>query len=66
MTEIDPNTFQWLVRSAYEAGWRDGGGDPAQSPSNTTPVGWRQAWLASQPRAFLLNNGFITGQDAYK
>lgn len=63
---LDNNTAQWLVRSAFEAGWRAGGGDPVRSDYRDEPVGWRIAWLESEPRAILVRKGMISGSEAWK
>ena len=63
---LSHDTVQWLVRSAYEEGWRAGGGDPAVSHHAEAPVGWRAAWMGSESRNTLMRNGMISGKDAYK
>ena len=63
---LSQDTVQWLVRSAYEEGWRAGGGDPAVSHHAAAPVGWRAAWMCSESRNTLVRNGMISGKDAYK
>lgn len=63
---IDPESVQWLVRSAYEEGWRDGGGDPAISEHDAPAIGWRAAWISSKARSLLVRQGFITGGDSWK
>ena len=60
------DTVQWLVRSAYEEGWRAAGGDTTRSPHTESPKGWRLAWLASTVRDTLVRNGMISGKDSYK
>ena len=63
---IQPETVQWLVRSAYEEGWRSGGGDPSTSHHAGPATGWRKAWLESSARGILVRNGMISGKDSYK
>lgn len=63
---LSQDTVQWLVRSAYEEGWRAGGGDPVVSHHADAPVGWRAALVGSDSRNTLLRNGMISGKDAYK
>lgn len=63
---FDPQRVQWLVRSAFEEAWRAAGGDPAQSPHDAEPVGWRAAWMRSTARNILVRNGIISGQDSYR
>lgn len=57
---------QWLARSAFEAGWRAGGGDPVESPHTETARGWRSAWLSSEPRSILVRNGIISGSEGWR
>ena len=64
--KIDPNMIQWLTRSAFEEGWRLGGGSPERSPHTEPPKGWRLAWMGSQARNILIRNGMISGEDNYK
>lgn len=61
-----PEIVQWLVRFSFETAWRAAGGDPVDSPHDQEPVGWRAAWLKSEPRAILVRNGVISGQDGYR
>lgn len=63
---LDPQTVQWLVRSAFEEAWRAAGGDPALSHHDATPIGWRLAWMQSNAREVLRRHGMISGQDTYK
>ena len=65
-SQINPETVQWLVRSAFEEAWRMAGGDPALSPHDAPPVGWRAAWMDSIARNVLVRNGMISGEDSYK
>lgn len=58
--------LQFLARAAFEQGWRAGGGDPVSSPFKEPAVGWRLAWLKSEARAFLVENGLINGDDTWK
>lgn len=64
--QINPETVQWLVRSAFEEAWRLAGGDPISSQHDEPAVGWRAAWLNSQSRDVLVRNGMISGGDSYK
>lgn len=61
-----PQKVQWLVRAAFEEAWRAAGGDPAKSPHDAEPVGWRAAWMKSTARNILVRNGIISGQDTYR
>lgn len=63
---LDPQSVQWLVRSAYEEGWREAGGDDAVSHHSQAPTGWRSAWMLSKARSILKRQGMITGEDSYK
>lgn len=65
-SQINPETVQWLVRSAFEEAWRLAGGDPVASPHDEPPAGWRAAWMNSQARNVLVRNGMISGEDSYK
>ena len=65
-SQINPETVQWLVRSAFEEAWRLAGGDPSPSPHDEPPAGWRLAWMNSQARNVLVRNGMISGEDSYK
>ena len=59
-------TIQWIVRSAFEEGWRLGGGSPERSPHYEQPKGWRLAWMNSQARNILVRNGMISGSEEWK
>lgn len=63
---IDPQSVQWMVRSAYEEGWRQAGGDPAVSHHSEAAVGWRAAWMQSKARSILIRQGLITGGESWK
>ena len=62
----EPALVQWLVRAAYEEGWRAGGGDDTHSSHLDEPVGWRLAWLGSSARGVLIRNKLIDGRDVWK
>ena len=66
--ETDPvfQRLQYEVRAAYEEAWRDAGGDPVRSPADQEPKGWREAWMKSCARAFLVANGINTGKVTWK
>lgn len=66
--ESDPvfQKLQFEVRRAFEEGWRLAGGDPRSSPYDQPNVGWRAAWVNSQARKFLVDNGIITGLVKWK
>lgn len=66
--EADPvfQRIQWEMRACWEESWRQSGGDPVDSYHTEEPVGWRLAWLSSKARAFLVTNGLISGQDAWR
>ena len=51
--------FQFYMRLAFEEGYR--AGDP-----DTVRNEWRHHWKQSQGRAFLVDNGLITGDEGYK
>lgn len=59
-------TIQWIVRSAFEEGWRLGSGSTERSLHYEEPKGWRLAWMSSQARNILVRNGMISGEDDYK
>lgn len=59
-------TIQWMVRSAFEEGFRSGSGSTERSPHYEPPKGWRHAWMNSQARNILVRNGMVTGEDEYK
>ncbi|MGZ7254024.1 hypothetical protein ACXWO5_10435, partial [Streptococcus pyogenes] len=63
---LDPQSVQWLVRSAYEEGWREAGGDDAVSHHSEAPKGWRSSWMMSKSRSILKRQGMISGEDSYK
>lgn len=63
---LDPQSVQWLVRNAYEEGWREAGGDDSVSHHSQPAVGWRSAWMLSKARSILKRQGMITGEDSYK
>lgn len=50
---------QYYVRLAFEEGYR------SANPS-TKSNEWRNAWINSTGRKFLLDNGLITGEEGYK
>jgi hypothetical protein len=51
--------FQHYMRLAFEEGYRAG------KPS-TEKNEWRDDWINSTGRRFLLENGLISGEDTYK
>ena len=59
---IDPvfQQFQYYMRLAFEEGYRAG------NIGITKPNEWRADWVNSTGRRFLLENGLISGKDAYK
>lgn len=61
MSENDEffNRIQWEIRAAFERGYR------AANPETKTKD-WKDAWLKSESRAFLVRNGLITGGEGYK
>lgn len=63
---VDPEIVQWFMRSSYEEGWRDAGGDPIRSHHADEPKGWRLGWLNSKTREALIRQGLISGQDSYR
>ena len=64
----DPNfkRLQFEIRNAFELGWRAAGGDETRSPPSEPSQGWRDAWLKSSSRAFLVSVGVITGEDGWR
>jgi hypothetical protein len=48
------------MRLAFEEGYRSG------NIGVTTPNEWRNNWMNSTGRRFLLENGLISGKDDYK
>lgn len=48
--------MQWEVRRAYESGYRAAGGGKE----------WRDHWMQSDSRKFLVANGLMTGNEGYK
>lgn len=63
---IDPNTVQWLARSAFEEGYRLGSGSTERSPHYEEPKGWRLSWMNSQARNILVRNGMLSGSEEWK
>ena len=51
--------FQYYVRLAFEEGYRAGKPDTVRNE-------WRGAWIHSQGRDFLVDNGLITDNEGYK
>jgi hypothetical protein len=51
--------FQYYVRLAFEEGYRAGKPDTIRNE-------WRDNWQPSKCRAFLVENGLITGNEGYK
>jgi len=58
--------IQHLARAAFEKGWIAAGGNPVSSPYNKPAVGWRAAWLESEERKILVENGVITGEGQWR
>ena len=58
--------LQWEVRAAYEAGYTAANSDRGQSTINPKKGKWFDHWLNSKPRAFLIANNIITGEDDYR
>lgn len=52
--------FQYYMRMAFEEGYRAGNIGVTQSNE------WREDWLKSAPRKWLVDNGFISGKDAWR
>lgn len=59
-TKVNAGIAQYLMRQAFEEGFRAVYGDTA------TKEAWFPHWLASQTRAMLIANGLITGKEGYK
>lgn len=57
---------QWMVRAAYEEGWRDAGGSNEKSRHDEPARGWRKAWLESSARNMLVRNGLISGDESWR
>jgi hypothetical protein len=66
--ENDPifKRMQWEVRAAFEAGYTASGVDRGKSKLNKTKGAWFDHWIASKSRAFLVNNGIISGKDDFR
>lgn len=62
--------MQHQYRSVYEDGYnqarKDAGLDPIVSPWQDEPVGWRKAWLGSKARAWLVDNGLLSGKESWR
>ena len=52
--------FQYYMRMAFEEGYRAG------NIGVTQPNEWRVDWLKSAPRKWLVDNGLISGKDAWR
>ena len=52
--------FQYYMRMAFEEGYRAG------NIGVTQPNEWREDWLKSAPRKWLVDNGLISGNDAWR
>lgn len=58
--------LQLEVRAAFEAGYTAASSDRGQSVINPKKGKWFDYWINSKPRAFLIANGIITGEDDYR
>lgn len=63
---IQPSFVQWLVRYAFESGWRAAGGDQSQAQHPEGTAVWTEEWLKSEPRALLVRQGILSGGDAWR
>lgn len=58
--------LQWEVRAAFEAGYTAAGVGRGVSNMNPQNGKWFDHWLVSKSRAFLVNNGLMTGSEGFK
>lgn len=52
--------IQFQMRQCFELGYRAG------NIGVTQPNEWREDWLKSAPRKWLVDNGLISGMDAWR
>lgn len=65
ITKIDAGVAQYLMRQAFEEGYRAAGGSGVSS-ANPDKGKWFDHWLTSKTRAMLVANGIIDGTEGYK
>jgi len=51
--------MQWLVRNAFEMGFIYG-------KTSDDDEHWKDYWMKSKQRKFLVDNGLMTGEEGYK
>lgn len=66
VTKVDVNVAQYLMRQAFEEGFRAAGGSRGVSNINPDKGAWFDKWITSKTRAMLVANGVISGQEGYK
>lgn len=66
ITKIDVGIAQYLMRQAYEEGFRSAGGGRGVSKINPNKGAWFDGWVVSQTRAMLVANGIIDQEVTYK
>ena len=66
VTKVNMDTVQWLVRSAYEEGYRAADGQRGKSKLNPKKGKWFDSWFFSNARSKLIQNGVISGEDDYR
>lgn len=64
--KINVDIAQYLIRQAFEEGFRYADSERGQSKSNPEKGKWFDAWVISQTRAMLVANGVIDKEVGYK
>lgn len=64
--KINVEIAQYLMRQAFEEGFRLADNDRGQSSINPQKGKWFDYWLSSQTRATLVANGVISGKEDFR
>lgn len=66
ITKVNTDVVQWVVRNAFEQGFRASNPYPLKSQVNPNYDAWFDAWLKSDARAMLVANGIIGEEDGFR
>lgn len=64
--KVNIDIAQFLMRQAFEEGYKAAGGLPGRSVANSEKGKWFDFWIVSKTRAILVSNGVISGKDTWR
>ena len=64
--KINVEIAQFFMRQAFEEGFRAAGGLRGISRTNPNKGRWFDSWMKSKTRSMLVENGVISGDDAWR